>query len=54
MTEKLTKLFGKGDINEELLKDVSDIHLCKWKGNPQVCDNYRGASLLSTAGKILA
>ena len=29
-------------------------HLYKRKGNPQVCDNHRGISLLSIAGKILA
>ena len=36
------------------LKDASIIHLYKRKGNPQVCDNHRGISLLSIAGKILA
>ena len=35
-------------------KDASIIHLYKGKGNPQVCDNHRGISLLSIAGKILA
>ena len=37
-------------------KDASIIHLhvYKRKGNPQVCDNLRGISLLSIAGKILA
>ena len=35
-------------------KDGSIIHLYKRKGNPQVCDNHRGISLLSIAGKILA
>ena len=35
-------------------KDISLIHLCKRKGNSQVCDNHRGNSLLSIAGKILA
>ena len=30
------------------------IHLFKRKGNPQVCDNHRGISLLLVAGKILA
>ena len=35
-------------------KDASKIHLYKRKGNPQVCDNRRGISLLSIAGKILA
>ena len=37
-----------------LPKDASIIHLYKRKGNPQVCDNHRGISLLSIAGKILA
>ena len=35
-------------------KDVSVIHLFKWKGNPQLCDNLRGIPLLSIAGKVLA
>ena len=37
-------------------KDASIIHLLvyKQKGNPQVCDNHRGISLLCIAGKILA
>ena len=29
-------------------------HVFKRKGNPKVCDNHRGISLLSIAGKILA
>ena len=39
----------KGDF-----KDASIIHLYKRKGNPQLCNNHRGISLLSIAGKILA
>ena len=35
-------------------KDASIIHLFKRKGNPQLCDNHRGISLLSIAGKVLA
>ena len=35
-------------------KDASIIHLYKRKGHPQVCDNHRCISLLSTAGTILA
>ena len=36
------------------VKDATIIHLFKRKGNPQVCDNHRGISLLTVAGKILA
>ena len=57
IAEKLTKLFHimrrKEAIPQEF-KDVTIIHLFKRKGNPQVCDNHRGISLLSIAGKILA
>ena len=35
-------------------KDASIVHLYKRKGNRQSCDNHRGISLLSIAGKILA
>ena len=57
MAEKLTELFHcmwrKEAIPQEF-KDAFIIHLYKRKGNPQVCDNHRGISLLSIAGKILA
>ena len=57
MAEKLTELFHcmwrKEAIPQEF-KDAPIIHLYKRKGNPQVCDNHRGISLLSIAGKILA
>ena len=57
MAEKLTELFHcmwrKEAIPQEF-KDASIIHLYKRKGNPQVCDNHRGISLLCIAGKILA
>ena len=36
------------------LKNASIIHLFKRKGNPQVCADHRGISLLSIAGKVLA
>ena len=35
-------------------KDAFIIHLHKRKRNPQLCDNHRGISPLSIAGKILA
>ena len=57
VAEKLTELFHimwrKEAIPQEF-KDATIIYLFKRKGNPQVCDNHRGISLLSVAGKILA
>ncbi len=57
LVEKLTELF-QSMWNQEALpqefKDASIIHLYKRKGNRQSCDNHRGISLLSIAGKILA
>ena len=46
-------MWRKEAIPQEF-KDASIIHLFKWKRNPQLCDNYRGFSLLSIAGKVLA
>ena len=46
-------LWRKEAIPQEF-KDASIIHLFKRKGNPQLCDNHRGISLLSFAGKVLA
>ena len=57
LVEKLTVLF-QSMWNQEAVpqefKDASIIHLYKRKGNRQSCDNHRGISLLSIAGKILA
>ena len=57
LKKKLTDLFAimwsQGSIPQEL-KDANIIHLYKRKGNRQSCDNHRGISLLSHAGKILA
>ena len=57
VAEKLTELFHimwrKEAIPQEF-KDATIIHLFKRKGNPQVCDNHWGISLLSVAVKILA
>ena len=56
MTEKLTESFHcmwRKDAIPKDFKDVSIMHLYKRKGHPQVCDNYRGLSLISIAGKIL-
>ena len=57
VAEKLTELFHimwrKEAIPQEF-KNATIIHLFKRKGNPQVCDNHRGISLLSVIGTILA
>ena len=49
MAEKLRK-----EAIPQKNKDVSIIHKSKRKGHTQVCNNHRGISLLSIAGKILA
>ena len=57
MIRKLCELFESMWIQELIpqeLKDASIVHLYKRKGNCQTCDNHRGISLLSIAGKILA
>ena len=46
-------MWGKEAIPKEF-KDASIIHLFKRNENPQLCDNHRGISLLSIAGKVLA
>ena len=57
VAEKLTELFHimwRKEAIPQDFKDATIIHLFKKKGNPQICDNHRGISLLSIAGKILA
>ena len=57
VAKKVTELFRimwrKEAIPQEF-KDASIVHLFKRKGNPQLCDNHRGISLLSIAGKVIA
>ena len=53
MTELFHIMWRKEAIPQEF-KDASIIHLFKRKGNPELCDNHRGISLLSIAGKVLA
>ena len=55
--EKLTELFHimwRQEAIPQEFKDATIIRLYKRKGNPQVCDNYRGIFFLSVAGRILA
>ena len=57
LTGKLHQLFIQmwdHELIPQEFKDASIIHLYKRKGNRQACDNHRGISLLSIAGKILA
>ena len=54
---KLTELFQSIWKIKRLpqdFKDASIVHLYKRKGNRLLCDNHRGISLLSIAGKVLA
>ena len=57
IAQELTSLFQLFWEKEELpqdLKDANIVYLYKHKGDKTLCDNYRGISLLSIAGKILA
>ena len=45
-------MWRKEAIPQEF-NDASIIHLFKRKGNPQLCANRRGISLLSVAGRSL-
>ena len=57
LTERLHELFlliWQQETIPQDFKDATIIHLYKRKGSRQACDNHRGISLLSIAGKILA
>ena len=47
------RCWDEGQVPQEL-KDATIVHLYKGKGDRSMCDNYRGISLLSIAGKVLA
>eukprot|EP00745_Piridium_sociabile_P007473 TRINITY_DN1490_c1_g1_i7.p1 TRINITY_DN1490_c1_g1~~TRINITY_DN1490_c1_g1_i7.p1 ORF type:complete len:702 (-),score=160.58 TRINITY_DN1490_c1_g1_i7:112-2217(-) len=53
LSDMFRTMWTQGKIPQEF-KDASIIHLYKRKGNRQDCNNHRGISLLSIAGKILA
>ena len=53
MTELFQIMWSK-EASPQEFKDASIIHLFKRKGNPRLCDNHSGISLLSIAGKVLA
>jgi hypothetical protein len=52
-TEFLCMCWEDGCLPQDL-KDARIVHLYKGKGEKSSCDNYRGISLLSIAGKVLA
>ena len=57
LMEHLHKLFCTIWEQETVPQDFRDglvVHINKRKGDWAVCDNHRGISLLSTAGKVLA
>ena len=57
VAKKMTELFHimwRQEAIPQEFKDASIIHLFRWKGNPQLCDNHHAISLLSIAGKVLA
>ncbi|KAJ8030364.1 LINE-1 retrotransposable element ORF2 protein [Holothuria leucospilota] len=57
LLKRLTQLYQLMWKEEQLpqqFKDTTVVHIYKQKGNPQSCDNHRGISLLSFAGKTFA
>ncbi|VDL88077.1 unnamed protein product [Schistocephalus solidus] len=47
------EVYKHGQVPEDF-KDATIVHIYKWKGNGQLCDNHRGISVLNIAGKIFA
>ena len=56
LAKKLTKLIREIWNQECVPQDFKDANICRLfkKGKRSVCDNYRGISLLSIAGKVVA
>ena len=53
LTELMQQFWEEGAVPQDF-KDANIIHLYKNKGDRASCDNHRGISLLSIAGKIMA
>eukprot|EP00745_Piridium_sociabile_P031933 TRINITY_DN5319_c0_g1_i4.p3 TRINITY_DN5319_c0_g1~~TRINITY_DN5319_c0_g1_i4.p3 ORF type:complete len:137 (-),score=26.18 TRINITY_DN5319_c0_g1_i4:1548-1958(-) len=52
LTNLFQSMWNKGQLPQEF-RDATIVHIYKRKGNRHSCDNHRGISLLSIAGKIL-
>jgi Reverse transcriptase (RNA-dependent DNA polymerase) len=53
LLERFLKIRDTESVPQDF-KDASIVHIFKRKGDRACCDDYRGISLLSIAGKILA
>ena len=53
LTELIQQFWEEGSVPQDF-KDANIVHLYKNKGDRASCDNHRGISLLSIAGKIMA
>ena len=53
LTRLFKELWPEGEIKQDF-KDALIINLYKTKGDGRLCDNHRGISLLTNAGKIFA
>eukprot|EP00745_Piridium_sociabile_P040226 TRINITY_DN767_c0_g1_i3.p1 TRINITY_DN767_c0_g1~~TRINITY_DN767_c0_g1_i3.p1 ORF type:complete len:1045 (-),score=247.16 TRINITY_DN767_c0_g1_i3:182-3316(-) len=53
LTELMQQFWTEGSVPQDF-KDANIVHLYKNKGDRASCDNHRGISLLSIAGKIMA
>ena len=53
LTELFSSVWAAGSVPQDF-KDAVIVYAYKRKGNRNSCDNYRGISLLSIAGKMLA
>ncbi|VDL88780.1 unnamed protein product [Schistocephalus solidus] len=51
LTTLFQEMWRQGQVPQDF-KDATSVHLYKRKGDRQLCDNYRGISLLNIAGKI--
>ncbi|BHF80036.1 hypothetical protein SprV_0702316500 [Sparganum proliferum] len=53
LTALFQEMWRQGEVPQDF-RDATIVHLYKRKGNRQLCDNYRGISLLNIAEKIFA